>query len=119
MMFQTQNQLNLFLIFIFLGIVFSTLFCVIKIFFSLKNRKNILKNVILAIFFAFFSIFFMFLLFFLNNGKSFVTLSLSTFCGFIWSNQSFSKIVVKLEKKWYTLINKTKKDNLNESSNKS
>ena len=109
MIFSTSNQINCFLIFMFLGIVFSIIFNIINILFFKKFAKKFKKNLINCVFFAFFSIVFIIFLNLFNFGEFSLALCLATFLGFIWLNFISKNLVVFLSNLWYNKKQKRKK----------
>lgn len=104
MIFQTQNQLNYFLIFIFFGFILGTIFNVYNLIF-LKNYQKKLINLILGtVFYSFFCIFYVIFIIFFNFGNFSVTLFISYILGFIITKKRTFNLVVIFEKKWYTII---------------
>lgn len=107
MIYETQNQINNILIFIFCGILFG-IFSIIYFSLFLKNyQKKLIKIIFDTIFYAFFTIFFVFLINFFNLGCFSFVLLLTFTCGFLWSKSLTQNLVVILEKRWYTIVNKT------------
>ena len=106
MIFFTLNQFNCFLIFIFFGIILNLIYNLFSILF-LKNFQKKLKIIIFdTIFYSFFNIFLIFLINFLNFGKPSFTLLTSSYLGFYLTKRLYINLVVFLEKKWYTIVNK-------------
>lgn len=110
MIFQTLNQLNCFLIFIFCGLVVGLISIIYFLIFLVNFQKKSIKTAIFTFFYAFFSIFFVFLINFFNFGKFSFVLLMSYILGFVWSNYTFKKSVVILEERWYNKISKKLKD---------
>ena len=127
MIFQTQNQLNCLLIFIYFGIICGLVSIFYNLLFLQKYQKKLIKTTINTIFHSFFSIFFAILIFFYNLGNFSFVLFCSFVLGFILIQTLSQKSVVILEKKWYTIINnlitnlknKKNKGKVNEQSKKS
>ena len=123
MIFATVNQLNCFLIFFSLGIIFNLIFNLIKIIFCLNFSKNIIKNIINCIFFSIFSIIFVIFINFFNFGSLSFTLILACLLGWFLFEMLVKKTVVFLQAKWYNVLNlKHKKGDIkpqNESKCKS
>ena len=121
MIFQTQNQLNCMLIFIFAG----TFIAFISTFFLFNFRKKIIKMLIYCVFYSFFCVFFIFLLNFYNFGKFSLTLLFSYLIGFIWMKFITRKLVVIFQNKCYNLFKRfnkkrnLQKENLNVKSKES
>ena len=105
MIFQTQNQLNCFLIFVFAGVIIGIFSQFYFLFFLINFKKNITKTIFLTLFYIVFCLFFIFLLFFLNFGKFSLVLFLGFILGFGWIKNTFKKSFVILEKRWYTKTN--------------
>ena len=126
MIFQTQNQLNCFLIFIFFGIILGIIFNFYNLIFLKNYQKKLTILILNTIFYAFFYIFFVILINFLNFGHFSTTLFFSYILGFITSKRLSFNLVVIFEKKWYTIIKllfkkqqNKRKPNSNEQSKKS
>ena len=106
MIFFTLNQFNCFLIFIFFGIILNLIYNLFSILF-LKNFQKKLKIIIFdTVFYSFFNIFLIFLINFLNFGNLSFTLLASSYLGFYLTKRLCKNLVVFLEKKWYTIVNK-------------
>lgn len=101
MIFQTQNQLNSVLIFIFFGIVLGLVFSLINLIFLIKYLKNPIKTILNTIFYSFFGIFFAILLIFYNFGNFSLTLLTFFLIAFFISSKHTSKSLVFIEKRWY------------------
>lgn len=109
MIFQTQNQLNCFLIFIFCGIIIGLISQIYFLFFLINFQKKPTKIIFFTFFYSFFYIFYVFLLNIFNFGKFSLSLFFAYVIGFLWIKFILSKLVVILEKKWYnTIITKFK-----------
>lgn len=108
MIFQTQNQLNTFLIILFFGLICCLFFNFIKTIFLISFTKKFKKILFCCIFYSIFACFFIFLLIFFNFGIFNISLLLAFILGFIWCNFLFKNLVVFLENKWYTTYNKIK-----------
>lgn len=106
MIYSTTNQLNTMLIFIFLGLIIGTSFSLIKILIFEKYLKNIIKIIINSVVFSFFSIFLIIFINFLNFGQPSLSLISAYIFGIFWAKNLFKNLVVFLENKWYTIINK-------------
>lgn len=104
MIFQTQNQVNIILIFIFFGILLGFISIVFFTLFLKNFQKILIKSIINCVFYVFFSVFFIFLLNFFNFGKFNLTLTLCYIFGFAWFVFLCRNLVVILEKKWYNII---------------
>jgi len=108
MIFATFNQLNCFLIFIFLGLILGLISNVFFILFLKNYQKNIVKIIFDSIFYAILSILFIFLLNYFNLGEFSISLLLAYTIGIKWTQILGRKTVVFFETKWYTYIkNKT------------
>lgn len=121
MIFQTQNQINCLLIFVFCGIISALFLNILKCIFFINYQKNIKKIILNVVFYSFFNIFFIFLLNFFNFGKfSFVLLSFF-YSSFLVTKKLTRKSVVLIEKKCYNIFNnlKLKRTKQNEQSKKS
>jgi len=110
MIFYSFNQLNNVLIFIFLGIVVSIIKTIINLLFLLNFSKKIKNIAINCIFYMFFTCFFVILLNIFNFGFLNITLFLSYLIGYIWFKSVTKNLVAFYQKKWYTNINKNKKE---------
>jgi hypothetical protein len=113
MIFETQNQLNLFFVFLFFGFIAGIFYLIFLINFH-KKLLNLLKNIL---FYSFFFIFFVFLLNFFNFGKFSLTLFSSYICGYLWIIFILRKLVVILKIKCYTKLNNFIKANKNKREN--
>ena len=106
MIFSTLNQLNIFLIFVFGGILCEIIRSVFNTLFLINFQKKLTKTIFFFIFYSFFSIFFVFLINFFNFGK----LSIVTIFAFVLGKQTtkftIKKTVVILENLWYNKIRK-------------
>lgn len=109
MIFQTNNQLNCFLIFIFLGFVFGLIFNVINILILNNFQKKLIKTIKNTLFFTLFSCFYIIFINIFNIGEFSLTLTLGYLLGFFWLVLSTKKSVVFLQEKWYNIFNKFKK----------
>lgn len=110
MIFSTQHQLNVTLIFIFGGIIAGICSSFLAVVFLKKYQKNLIKNIFSSIFYMFFSVFFVFLLNFYNFGKfSFVLTCVYVFAFTLIKNLS-KNLVVILQDSWYNTIVRTKKN---------
>ena len=69
MIFQTENQINVFLIFLFFGLICCLLFNLLKTLFLINFFKNFIKILFYCVFYCVFSCFFVILLIFYNYGK--------------------------------------------------
>lgn len=114
MIFQTQNQLNCFFIFIFFGIITGIIFNISNLIFLKNYQKKLIKLILNTVFYSFFYIFFVFFINFFNFGNFSISLLLAYILGFTLSKRLSFKLIVLLKKKWYTIIkllirnNKTK-----------
>jgi len=106
MIFISFNQLNIFLIFLFFGFVFSLIYNLINTILLFKFLKKINKIIINSIFFILFSCVFVFFLNIFNFGIINITLSLAYIFGFVLGVKVLNKTVVFLQNKWYTILNK-------------
>lgn len=106
MIFQTQNQVNSLFIFIFFGFIIGVLSILFFTFFIENFQKKPIKYAINTLFYAFFCCFFVFLLNLFNFGKFSTTLIFAYTISFILTKHSTQKLVVILQKKWYTIVNK-------------
>lgn len=118
MIFSTFNQLNIFLVFLFFGIIFGL---IANMFFTLNIinfSKNIKKTILNSIFYVIFAVFFVNFLIYFNFGKfSFVLLCGYVF-GYLWSRNTSKNLFAFLENKWYNLINTKLRQNKNERRSK-
>lgn len=106
MIFNTLNQFNCFLIFLFFGIISNLIYSLFSILF-LKNYQKKIKIIIFdTIFYSFLMIFLIFLINFLNFGKLSFSILLAFICGFLSLKILTKNLVVFLENKWYTTYNK-------------
>lgn len=105
MIFQTQNQINCVLIFVFFGLIIGLISIIYFLLFLKNFQKITLKTIINTFFYAFFCIFYVFLINIFNFGKFSSTLFLSYFFSFVIFKRITCKSVGILEKKWYTIIN--------------
>ena len=106
MIFNTTNQFNCFLIFLFFGII-SCIFYKLFSILILKNYQKKFKIIIFdAIFYSFLSIFLLFLINYFNFGKLSFSILLAFILGFLLLNLITKNLVVFLENKWYTIFNK-------------
>ena len=119
MIFQTENQINIFLIFLFLGIILEIFFSIIKIVFLIKFKKNFKKNILNCLFFSIFSLIFVVFLIFFNFGIFKISILIAYILGFCWSNFVCKNLVVFFENKWYNTIIKIKQTKKEEYANKS
>lgn len=129
MIFSTQNQVYCFLIFLFFGIVLGFIYSIYKTIFLLNFQKIISKNIFFTIFYAIFIVFFNILINFFNFGKTHIALLIVYILGFSLIKRLLKNLLVFLENKWYTIINKIllvkikklkiRKRNNNERSKKS
>lgn len=130
MIFSTFNQINTFLVFLFLGVVFGFVFHFVKLLYrekaeiNFKNKstkkfkiklKILLKKLILfkkiiinSLFYLIFGVIFAILINFYNFGIFSIVLLSSSISGFIWSYKSTKNLVVFLQKFWYTKVNERK-----------
>lgn len=105
MIFQTQPQLNCVLIFAFFGIIIGIISNCFSIIFFKKHQKNYQKTLYNIIFYGFFSVFLIFLINLFNFGKFSFALICTYILNFLWITTLTNKLVVILEKKWYTTFN--------------
>ena len=118
MIFSTFNQLNIFFIFLFFGIIFGL---IANIFFSINLinfSKNIKKTIINSVFYIIFTIFFVNFLIYFNFGMFSIILLFSYIFGYIWIRKSSKKLFAFLENKWYNIINTIVRQNKNEHRSK-
>ena len=106
MIFSTLNQLNCVFVFLFFGLICGIFFIFFSIVFLLKYQKKYQKNIFFCIFSAIFIIFFAILQNIFNLGKFSLTLFCAYLIAFIWTNKLFKNLVVFLQNKWYTTVNK-------------
>lgn len=106
MIFQTQNQINCLLIFIFFGIISGLISILFFLIFTIKNQKKLIKLLFESIFYSFLGVFFVFLINFLNFGHFSPTLLIGYILGYLWIKRLMQKSVVILETKWYTKVSK-------------
>jgi len=106
MIFNTINQFNCFLIFLFFGIIFNLIYNLFSILILKKYQKKLKIIIFDSVFYSFLSIFLIFLINFLNFGKLSFSILLAFILGFISSNMLTKKSVVFFENKWYTTFNK-------------
>lgn len=106
MIFQTQNQLNCLLIFIFFGTCTGILFILYQTFFLLKFQKKFKKIIFYTIFYSFFNIFYIFLLIYFNFGEFSLVLYFSFLFGFNIIKNVLRNSFVIFEKRWYNILNK-------------
>lgn len=111
MIFQSNNQASNLIIFLFWGIIIGIVAIFYFLFFVKNFQKKLIKLIIFAIFYSFFIIFFVFLINFLNFGKFSFVLLFSFCVGYIWVKKLTHKLVVIMEKRWYTILNKLFKHN--------
>lgn len=119
MIFATVNQLNCFLIFLSLGIIFCLIYNLIKIIFCLNFSKNIKKNIINCVFFSIFAIFFVIFINFFNFGSLSFTLIFACLLGWIVFEMLVKKSVVFLQTKWYNVLNLKHRKGEHKSQNES
>ena len=104
MIFSTINQLNLFILYIFFGVIVGVIFQLFFILF-LKNYQKLWQKIIFdTIFCSIFCIFFVILSIFYNFGQFSYVLLIAYLVGYFWIKKLSKKIVVKVQKKWYTLL---------------
>jgi len=106
MIFNTINQFNCFLIFLFFGIIFNLIYNLFSILILKKYQKKLKIIIFDTIFYSFLSMFLIFLINFLNFGKLSLVVLLAFVLGFISLNILTKNLVVFFENKWYTIINK-------------
>lgn len=104
MIFQTQNQLNNSLIFIFFGFIVGLFSIVYYLIIFKKTSKKLTKSIINCIFYLIFSIFFVFLIIFFNFGKFSLVLFLLYLTSFLYTKHTFSNSVVLLKKLCYNKV---------------
>jgi len=119
MIFNTINQFNCFLIFLFFGIIFNLIYNLFSILILKKYQKKLKIIIFDTIFYSFFSIFLIFLINFLNYGKFSFSILAATIIGFLLNNMLTKNLVVFLENKWYTLYNKLFPKGANHNATKS
>lgn len=117
MIFETQNQLYCFFIFLFFGIVLGIISIIYFLFTLLNFQKKLLKNIFLTVFYAIFSVFFVFFINFFNFGKFEVAPLIAYLIGFIWIKTLFKNLLVILENKWYNTLKKIFKTKLRKQKN--
>ena len=118
MIFSTFNQLNIFLVFLFFGIIFGL---IANIFFTLNTinfSKNIKKTIINSIFYVIFAIFFVNFLIYFNFGKFSIILLSGYIFGYSFSKKTTKNLFAFLENKWYNLIKTKLRQNKNEHRSK-
>lgn len=115
MIFSTQNQMNCFLIFVFLGINFYLFYSFFAIIFSINFGKILKKIIFDSIFYAFFAIIFIIFLILFNFGCFSLSLIFAVLIGSFWSKLTFQKSVVFFKNLCYNIKNKKKrgKENAN------
>lgn len=106
MIFSTFNQINVFLIFLFNGIVFSIIFNLFSVFFLKFHQKTIQKCIFECIFYSFFGILFIFSINYFNFGEYSLILILAQIMAHVWTSKTINKSIVKLENKWYNHVMK-------------
>ena len=106
MIFSTFNHLNIFLIFLFLGLIFGFIYLILNIIFLHCFSKNIIKNIINCIFYTFFTCFFNIFINIFNFGKINLTLITSCLVGYVWCLKVFKNLLVFYKNKCYTKNNK-------------
>ena len=111
MIFESNNQLNNLLIFVFIGILVGIISIFYFLFFAAKFQKKPIKLIFFTVFYLFFTVFYVFLINFFNFGKFSFVLFFAFMIGYIWIRQLTSNLVVILENKWYTTLNKLFKHN--------
>lgn len=107
MIFSTQNQLYILLIFLLGGIISGICSSFFSIIFLKKYQKNLVKSVFLSVFYLFFCVFFIFLLNFFNFGNFSLILVLSYLIGFLSTKNLTKNLVVILQDLWYNKIKRT------------
>ena len=109
MIFSTFNQLNNFLIFIFVGLLMAFFYSILEICFLINFKKK-LKNIIFnSVFYIFFAVLFVILLNIFNFGKFNISLLLATIGGYVWFRNASKNLVVFLKNKWYNTLNRLKR----------
>ena len=106
MIFQTQNQIYCFFIFIFFGIILGLISILFFSFTLIKFQKNLIKTIFLTIFYSIFAIFFVILLNFFNFGKFNIVPLFAYIIGFLWIKQLLKNLLVIFQNKWYNIFNK-------------
>ena len=109
MIFSTNNQLNCFLIFLFLGILTGLIFNFFFVVFLKKHQKNIKKIIFDTIFCLFFYVFYIFLINIFNLGIFSLSLLSAFSIGFFFEKKVSFNLVVFLENKWYNTIKRKTK----------
>lgn len=104
MIFSTTSQLNIFLIFVFYGIIAGFISSFISIIFLKNYQKKLIKSLFLVAFYSFFSIIFVFLINFFNFGKFSIVLLSAFILGFALTKSLFKKLVVILQNSWYNIL---------------
>ena len=122
MIFQTQNQVNCILIFLFFGFLVEIIREIFFVLFFEKYQKKLIKIIINTIFYAFFNTFFIILLNFFNCGKFSITLYFSFVVGSFTLKYLTQNLVVILQAICYTKITNLlkhikKKNQRNKKSN--
>lgn len=108
MIFSTFNQVHVFLLFLFFGIIFSIIFNILSVIF-LKKYLKIFGNIIFeTIFYSIFSIFFAIFINLFNLGQFSIVLLISYILGFVWCNFAGKKLFAFFSTKWYNLLIKIK-----------
>ena len=107
MIFATLNQLNLFITFVFFGILVGLLSSIFYIIFLKNYQKNIIKIVFDSIFYANLLILFIFFINLFNFGEFSITLLFAYFMSIFYIQILTKKSVVFLETKWYNLIKRS------------
>lgn len=106
MIFSTLNQANLVLIISFCGIISGFIFHVFSTLLLKNFQKNLIKNIINAIFYTFLCVFYVFLINFLNFGKFSYTLLFAYVGGILLIYYQIKKPLEIFETMWYNKINK-------------
>ena len=119
MIFSTLNQVNCFLIFVFLGIIFSIIYDALFILFLKKHRKKFANYTFDTIFYAIFSCFFVIFKNIFNFGLFSFSLLLACSIGFVWTKSTTKNLVVFLEEKWYNKITLKRKEKRVQNASKS
>lgn len=108
MIFSTLNQLNCFILSVFIGIIFGLIFSFFEILFLKKYAKIFKKIIFEGIFYSFFAIFYVFFINFYNFGKISYVLILGCVLGFLWAKKVLKNLVGILTDLWYNYIIKKK-----------
>jgi len=118
MIYETTNQSNVFLIFLFFGLIFGIILFIFSSLFLRKNQKKLKKIIFDTIFTSIFSIFFIFLLNFFNFGKLSLALIFIYCFAILLGYKTNEKLVVFFKTKCYNHI-KLEKEKDERTSKKS